>query len=228
MLVLAGKTDGVIDTIEKYDLNSETWTKTSWKTPTAEGSSCAVSINSTKVMFLGGSSGGMGRRKAHILDLTDGSWTSLPDAPSDMKNSGCSTGSYQGNKGVFVSGGVGAETLSKFFDLTDQQWKTLPNHNVNIKEGLYNPGGVWGDNPVVVALDGTDMEQFDGESWVALSTRSQFEARMASAVTTVPEWFAHWLLSGDHIDWAGESKCTRDIGRFPLNDIFALFLKFQE
>ena len=104
MLVLAGvELDGVIDTIEKYDLNSETWTKTSWKTPTAEGSSCAVSIHSTKVMFLGGSTGGMGRRKAHILDVTDGSWTSLPDAPSDMKNSGCSTGSYQGNKGVFVS-----------------------------------------------------------------------------------------------------------------------------
>ena len=211
MLVLAGENEtGLIDSIERLNLSPGTWTLTQWNTPTVLAASCTVSISPTEVLFLGGNPT---PRKVQLLDVTDGSWTSLPDAPSDIERSGCTTGTYQGQKGVFVSGYPDAAawpkslTKSTFFELTSQQWKTLPDHNAVVGRGLYNPGGDWGENPLTAERGTGGVEQFDGTNWINLGVSLQLAVPYNTAITTVPAWFSHWLLGVEQVDWAVENTC---------------------
>ena len=183
---------------------------TQWKTPSAVAAHCTVNISPTEVLFLGGNPA---RRQVQKLDVTDGSWTPLPDAPSDVAMSGCTTGTYQGHKGVFVSGGYQTLTTSKFFDLTSQQWKALPDHNAEVGRGIYNPGGDWGDNPVT-AESGTGVEQFDGTRWIDLGVSLDPSVPYNTAVTAVPEWFSHWLLGVEQVDWALGNTCPGQGGHY--------------
>ena len=208
MQVLGGYDDSAtrIDSIENFQKHTGVWTTGIGKTKEKAGA-CAVLLGYGNVTVLGGTNQyGFGQRKGFLLNITEGTSTQLPDAPTNIDQSGCTAGSYQGNRGVFVSGGTGTEKKSLFFDLTEMEWKTLPDHSIKVHQGLSNPGGRWGGNPIAASSEDYQVEQFDGTKWNVLNTTLEKMVTKRSAVTTVPEWFAHWLIGVEQVDWA-TSKC---------------------
>ena len=227
----AGATDvQSTDSIERYDPAKGYWSVTSWKTPGARNEPCAVAISQSEVMLLGGNPAW---REAHVLNVEDGYWRQLPDPPNNIGSSGCATGTYQGHQGVFVAGGFGAGQSGLFYDLQDGEWRKLPDLLVGGTQiTMSNPGGTWGENPIVIGGDlGERVEMFDGASWKILDTTLMDSNTQGSASAAVTEQFSAWLATLEEVDWSQEHTCSSGggagEGKLQLSNIYSDHMVLQ-
>ena len=145
--------------------------------------------------------------ETHILNIEDGYWSQLPDAPVMTGSGGCAAGVqlkhsfydsscagvFDGQRGVFVVGGYGdGEKATIFFDLDIREWKTLPDLPAGGGVTLSNPGGLTGEHPLVMGGNLEDQVlEFDGSTWRALEVK--LRSRESGQSTTVSQEFASWL-----------------------------------
>ena len=145
--------------------------------------------------------------ETHILNIEDGYWSQLPDAPVMTGSGGCAAGVqlkhsfydsscagvFDGKRGVFVVGGYGdGEKATIFFDLDIREWKTLPDLPAGGGVTLSNPGGLTGEHPLVMGGNLEDQVlEFDGSTWRALEVK--LRSRESGQSTTVSQEFASWL-----------------------------------
>ena len=216
------------DSIEVYDPTKGYWSMTNWRMPTARNEPCAVYIGGAEVMLLGGNPSW---QSAHILNIEDGYWTQLPDSPEVIGSSGCATGTFQGQKGVFVTGGYGNFNSSLFFDLNTKEWKKLPGFQGETQMTMANAGGMWGENPIALGGNlGKQVEVFDGAAWKIVDIALTDGNTQGSASTTVTDEFADWLLTVDQVDWSEENMCSSGgtgEGKLKLSNIYADHMVFQ-
>jgi len=216
------------DSIEVYDPSKGYWSMTNWRMPTARNEPCAVYIGGDEVMLLGGNPSW---QSAHILNIEDGYWTQLPDSPEVIGSSGCATGTYQGQKGVFVTGGYGNFNSSLFFDLNTKEWKKLPGFQGESQMTMANPGGIWGENPIALGGHlGQQVEVFDGAAWKIVDIALEDGNTRGSASTRVTDEFAAWLLTVEQVDWSEENMCSSGgtgEGKLKLSNIYADHMVFQ-
>ena len=151
--------------------------------------------------------------ETHILNIEDGYWSQLPDAPVMTGSGGCAAGAqlehsfndgscagvFEGQRGVFVVGGYGdGETATIFFDLDIREWRTLPDLPAGGGVTLSNPGGLAGEHPLVLGGNLEDQVlEFDGSAWRALEVK--LTSRDNGQSTTVSQEFASWLRTLDQV-----------------------------
>ena len=200
-----------------------------WKMPTGRNEPCAAYIGEQQMILLGGNPSW---KSAHILNLEDGYWTQLPDAPDNIGSSGCSAGTFQGQFGVFVSGGFGNSLSSYFLNLSTKEWTQLPDMEVGGGQmTMANPGGNEGETLMVFGGDLHEQVQiFDGNGWKIMDVALEDGNTKGSASTVVTQQLADWLKTVEDVDWSDGNICSSGgsgEGKLRLANIYADHMVFQ-
>jgi len=183
ILILGGKDvdDQDIIGFEVYDNKLDEWNPVpEWQMAQGRYSFCAVPVNSTALLIIGGYSQEGALASVELLDIKTGRWEKLQDLPQPRYGHSCLLMELAGSEGILVSGGALTGSDVDFYDLSTKSWRSLPpliyrtdGHKMVLIEGI----------PTVFSWE--HIEQFDGKKWVDAPFRLN-ESRSAFAVTTVP------------------------------------------
>uniref|UniRef100_A0A0K2U3G8 Uncharacterized protein n=2 Tax=Lepeophtheirus salmonis TaxID=72036 RepID=A0A0K2U3G8_LEPSM len=183
MIILGGKgkNDSELITFEVYDPTIDKWlTKPEWQMSEERYSFCAVPINRTSLVIIGGYRDGHALSSVELLNIETNQWELLPSLPSARYGQSCLLTEFGGHSGILATGGAltGSEVL--FFDIEARVWKKLKSleykvdgHKMAIVEGI----------PTMFSWE--HIEQFNGVNWVTTDLRLN-HSRSAFAVTTIP------------------------------------------
>lgn len=183
MVILGGRDVDGLDIIgfEMYDSSKNSWVaKPEWEMAQGRYSFCAVPVNSTALLVVGGYSRLGALASVELLDIVTGRWETLEDLPKPRYGHSCLHMELAGAEGILVSGGALTGSDVQFLDLGTKKWRTLPpllyrtdGHKMVLIEGI----------PTVFSWE--HIEQFDGKEWRLADMRLS-QSRSAFAVTTVP------------------------------------------
>ena len=141
---------------------------------------CAVPMNSTAILIIGGYNKAGALSSVELLDTKSGTWEKLTDLPQPRYGHSCLLMELAGQEGILVSGGALTGSDVDFYDLKERNWKSMPSlqyrtdgHKMVLVEGI----------PTVFSWQ--HIEQFDGQKWINAEIALS-QSRSAFAVTTVP------------------------------------------
>jgi len=149
---------------------------------------CSVVLQS-RIIVIGGQYAGTSYHKGVIqLDLKaeEKSWTSLTDTHYGHQGFGCQVGSFQGQQGVYVSGGSNSgHTVVEFYVDSINRWRKLPSMGSNrqrhtlslINSSIYAHGGFGGE---------ATQEKFN-ETWTGAPNLSK-QRRSHTSVSIPAGW----------------------------------------
>ena len=138
MVVIGGQgPDGegglVSSQVEIYDPEKDEWTmRDDYVLDEGRFSFCAVPINSTSLMVLGGwgSSGPLSSVK--VLDLETGEWSEGETMRRPRYGHTCLMTELGGRPGVMVAGGVLSGKIVEFLDINTGKWEEIASTNYKI------------------------------------------------------------------------------------------------
>jgi hypothetical protein len=82
---------------------------------------CAVPVNSTAILVIGGYSQAGALASVELLDTSTGRWETLPDLPKPRYGHSCLTMELAGSNGVLVSGGALTGSDVQFMDFDTKE-----------------------------------------------------------------------------------------------------------
>lgn len=184
MIVLGGVGNDGSDLInfEVFNSTKNAWeTRPEWEMARARYSFCAVPVNDTSLLVIGGYSKYKGPLSTvELLNTVTGKWESLQDLPQARYGHSCLMMELGGREGILVSGGALTGSKVDFLDLKTGKWEHLPDleynvdgHKMVLVEGI----------PTVFSWE--HIEQFNGKQWVTKDFRLS-HARSAFTVTSIP------------------------------------------
>jgi len=187
MVVIGGQgptrsKDGLItNQVELYNSTDDSWElREDLTMKQGRFSFCAVPVNESSLMVLGGWGKEGPLDSVQILDLNTGTWSEGPSLPKARYGHTCLMTEVAGSTGVMVAGGALTGNEVIFLDLATSQWRDLPSLNYKIDgHKLILVEGI----PTIFSWE--NIEQFDGKSWVLQKFRLS-QSRSAFTVTTVP------------------------------------------
>lgn len=138
MVVIGGQgPDGqgglVTSQVEIYDPEHDTWTLREDLAMT-EGrfSFCAVPLNSSSLMVLGGWSSSGPLDSVSVLDLESGTWRQAAPMTRPRYGHTCLKTELGGRPGVMVAGGALSGKVVEFLDLNTGEWEAVAQTNYKI------------------------------------------------------------------------------------------------
>ena len=141
MLVLGGQ--GVEDTglittqVEIYDTKNDSWTlRPDLALPEGRFSFCAVPLNSSSVMVVGGWGAAGPLSQVTILNLDTGTWVPGPELSTPRYGHTCLLTELAGRPGVLVAGGALTGKKVEFLDLQTDNWEEIAPTNYRIGTDL--------------------------------------------------------------------------------------------
>ena len=140
MVVIGGQStdeDGGLTTsqVEVYDPLEDTWTlRDDLAMKEGRFSFCAVPLNSTSLMVLGGWGSTGPLASVQVLDLETGEWTDGPEMTRARYGHTCLMTEMGGRPGVMVAGGALTGKVVEFLDLTTGEWEDIAETNYKIGE----------------------------------------------------------------------------------------------
>lgn len=184
MLVLGGRdpeAGSELISFEVYNSKSDSWEYVpDWEMAQGRYSFCAVPVNQTAILIIGGYSDSGPLASMELLDVESGKWEKLPNLPQPRYGHACLFMELAGREGILVSGGALTGSDVDFYDLKKGQWQSMPplmyrtdGHKMVMIEGI----------PTLFSWE--HIEQFDGKQWINADIKLS-ESRSAFAVTTVP------------------------------------------
>lgn len=183
MLVLGGRDQEGSELIsfEIYDSPSDSWVAVpEWEMAQGRYSFCAVPVNNTAILIIGGYGDNGPLSSVELLDIKSGRWEKLPDLPEPRYGHSCLLMELAGQEGILISGGALTGADVDFYDLKKRAWKSMPplmyrtdGHKMVMIEGI----------PTLFSWE--HIEQFDGRQWINADFKLS-QSRSAFAVTTVP------------------------------------------
>ena len=179
MMVLGGQGRGegglVTSQVEIYHTNNDTWTlRPDLALPEGRFSFCAVALNSSSVMVLGGWGSDGPLSQVSVLDLQTGSWVPGPDLSTARYGHTCLLTELAGRQGVLVAGGALTGKKVEFLDLDTNTWEEIAptNYRIGTDLGLMSCSelkGIVADGHKLILVEGIptifsweNIEQFDG------------------------------------------------------------------
>ena len=141
MMVLGGQGRGegglVTSQVEIYHTNNDTWTlRPDLALPEGRFSFCAVALNSSSVMVLGGWGSDGPLSQVSVLDLQTGSWVPGPELSTPRYGHTCLLTELAGRQGVLVAGGALTGKKVEFLDLDTNTWEEIAPTNYRIGTDL--------------------------------------------------------------------------------------------
>lgn len=184
MLVLGGRdpeAGSELISFEVYNSQRDSWEYVpEWEMAQGRYSFCAVPVNQTAILIIGGYSDSGALASMELLDVESGKWEKLTDLPQPRYGHACLFMELAGREGILVSGGALTGSDVDFYDLKDDSWQSMPplmyrtdGHKMVMIEGI----------PTLFSWE--HIEQFDGKQWINADIKLS-ESRSAFAVTTVP------------------------------------------
>lgn len=198
MVVMGGYNvnQGWLDSVEKKTMGQCSFTRMDqWKMPRKLFDHCALQIDSTHIMLIGGNQyGEFEITNVDILDTTTGTWTAGPDLPVARDAHACVVTEHNGEQGVMVTGGCGdncrfhlTETL--FYSFASKTWTDIGaplsigrmGHKMMVLNG----------KPTVIGGFKSEMlntiEEFDGQKWVTRADKLPHAAFFFAMPESVPD-----------------------------------------
>jgi len=167
--------------VEMYDPLEDTWTvRDDLALEEGRFSFCAVPINSSSLMVLGGWGESGPLTSVKILNTETGEWTNGVDLLRPRYGHTCLMTELGGRHGVMVAGGALTGKIVEFLDLNTGIWEELAPTNYKIDgHKLILVEGI----PTLFSWE--NVEQFDGKSWSLQPFRLP-QSRSAFTVTSIP------------------------------------------
>lgn len=168
--------------LELYDPVEDVWTvRDDLSLEVGRFSFCAVPLNSSSLMVLGGwGSSGQPLASVEVLNLDTGTWRPGPQLTRPRYGHTCLLTEMGGRQGVMVAGGALTGKIVEFLDLKTGNWEELASTNYKIDgHKLILVEGI----PTIFSWE--NIEQFNGKSWELQPFRLP-QSRSAFAVTSVP------------------------------------------
>ena len=173
---MGGEEYGHLDTVESYTEGSGWTEEPEMKLTNKKSGHCSVAFNDNLVVI--GGDNGYPLITSEVLSFNvanmSGGWTTMPSLNTARENHACDTGNYEGQNGIFVTGGWyhggddGLVRLSsvEFYVAQEQRWIVLESltteryfHSLSIVSGIPYAAGGNGDISSVERLDGTTWEE---------------------------------------------------------------------
>ena len=123
--------EGSLKSTEKLNVTSVQW-ESSFQLPKPSYGHCAVEINSTTILIIGGGTQQFGSKSTKIMHINDGKTQNGPKLRQKRREHSCGILRKNNTKYVIVSGGISqnmlksTETLHLTENLNDQQWRSGP------------------------------------------------------------------------------------------------------
>ena len=126
----SGKSGGSLKSTEKLNVTSVQW-ESSFQLPNPSYGHCAVEINSTTILIIGGGTSAVGSKKTKLIHITDGKAQNGPKLRQKRREHSCAILHQDTSKYVVVSGGISADNVlrsTEFLDLTENnlEWRPGP------------------------------------------------------------------------------------------------------
>jgi len=187
MVVIGGQgptrsENGLINSqVEVYNVKEDSWElRDDLSMEYGRFSFCAVPVNESSLMVLGGWGKEGPLDSVQILDMDTGTWRQGPSLPKPRYGHTCLLTEVAGSQGVMVAGGALTGNEVSFLDLGTMSWKKLPSLNYKIDgHKLILVEGI----PTIFSWE--NIEQFDGKLWKLQQFRLS-QSRSAFTVTSVP------------------------------------------
>lgn len=183
MVVVGGTTDDSDATgaLEIYDTETEKWVlRKDLRMSQPRHSFCAVPVNETTVMVLGGWGGKGPLDSTELINLATGSQSLGKPLPEPSYGHACLVTEINGQSGVLVTGGALTGQKARFLSFKTQKWTELSKllfrtdgHKMILIEGV----------PTLFSWE--NIQKFDGEKWYQ-SEQKLADSRSAFTVTSVP------------------------------------------
>jgi hypothetical protein len=183
MVVVGGTTDNSDPTgaLEVFDTEKEKWVlRKDLRLSEPRHSFCAVPVNETTVMVLGGWGGSGSIDSTEFINLATGGHAMGQPMPEPSYGHACLVTEINGQSGVLVTGGALTGQRTRFLSLKTQKWSILPKllfrtdgHKMILIEGV----------PTLFSWE--NIQKFDGEKWY-MSDQRLPHSRSAFTVTSVP------------------------------------------
>ena len=123
--------------VEVYDPQEDTWTlRDDLAMDEGRFSFCAVPLNSSSLMVLGGWGSDGPLSSVQILDLDTGEWRDGPEMVRARYGHTCLLMEMAGRPGVMVAGGALTGKVVEFLDLTSGVWEDIAATNYKIGDDL--------------------------------------------------------------------------------------------
>ena len=179
MMVLGGQgldsTGLATSEVEIYHTKNDSWTlRPDLALPEGRFSFCAVPLNTTAVMVLGGWGSEGPLSEVTILDMETGQWRPGPDMTTPRYGHTCLLTELAGRLGVLMAGGALTGKKVEFLDLQTNTWEEIANTNYRI--GKHSKAKhIWHteffpDGHKLILVEGIptifsweNIEQFDGK-----------------------------------------------------------------
>ena len=122
--------EGSLKSTEKLNVTSVQW-ESSFQLPKPSYGHCAVEINSTTILIIGGGTQQFGSKSTKIMHITNGKTQNGPKLRQKRREHSCGILRKNNTKYVIVSGGISQNMLksTETLQLTeniDQQWRSGP------------------------------------------------------------------------------------------------------
>ena len=120
MLVLGGRDQEGSELIgfEIYDNENNEWKPVpEWEMVQGRYSFCAVPVNETAILIIGGYNQNGPLASVELLDIKSGRWETLDDLPQPRYGHACLLMELAGQEGILVSGGALTGSDVDFYDL---------------------------------------------------------------------------------------------------------------
>jgi len=183
MVVVGGATDQSDPTgaLEVFDNEKEEWTlRNDLRLLEPRHSFCAVPVNSSTIMVLGGWGGQGPLQSTELINMDTGEHVMGKDLPEPSYGHACLVTEINGQLGVLVTGGALTGKLTRFLSFKTMKWSVLSKllystdgHKMILIEGV----------PTLFSWE--NIQKFDGEKWYQSDKRLP-ESRSAFTVTSVP------------------------------------------
>ena len=119
--------------VEIYNPDNDTWTlREDMAMDQGRFSFCAVPVNSSSLMVLGGWGDDGPLSSVSVLNIDTGEWSSGPDMTRPRYGHTCLMTEMGGRPGVMVAGGALTGKIVEFLDIQTGQWETLSGTNYKI------------------------------------------------------------------------------------------------
>lgn len=196
MLVMGGYNQNIgwLNAVEKRSSDGS-WTEMEpWTLPRMIFDFCAVQMDDTRIMVLGGNIiGQFDSDDMDILDTTTNTWTKGPSMAKRRATQDCIVTEHNGERGVMVTGGCSSNCLfhlkdTSFFSFVTETWTELAPMNVGRmghKMTIIN-----GKPTVIGGFDHGELntiEEFDGTSWSLRAEKISFASYVFGSPDDIPE-----------------------------------------
>ena len=167
---VGGTNEGfVLATVESYSEGGGWREEPMMILPRGKWGHCSVTLDDKDLVVIGGQAGQVTSEVLSFdVENLAGGWTTLPSMNTERRGHACDTGIYEGQRGIFVTGGYHVYWLSsvEFYVAQEQQWRVLGSmtttrrdHSLSIVAGIPYAAGGYPDTASVERLDGTTWEE---------------------------------------------------------------------